>query len=73
MIHRVNDLATHDEGDEAEEHPDLYGGLGLSVFLAVRLHEHIGKAGRERYSRDNQEQRRIAEFEQLADIVHWHR
>ena len=65
--------ATHDERDEPQEHPDFYGGLGAPVIFSVRLHEYIGKAGRERYSRDDKEQRRIAEFKQFVNAIHRNR
>ena len=58
--------AAHDERNESQEHPDFYGGLCAPVILPVRLQEYIGKAGRERYSRDNQEQRRVVEEKELV-------
>ena len=65
--------ATHDERDEPQEHPDFYGGLGAPVIFSVRLHEYIGKAGRERYSRDDKEQRRVVESEYLVHVEYRNR
>ena len=68
-------LATHYKGDEPGKHRNLHSGLRFSVLCFVRLHKHIGKYRRERYSRDDKEQRRVVVPEHLVHVEHreWER